>query len=61
MRVRFGIRGVVFFAPNVAVFVRRGVTEEQYEKVFAAVETLKLALRAVGWADWADRIVFEAS
>lgn len=68
LRVRFGIKdleirvlGMRFAAPNAGVFVKRNVSRDAFADLMSAALAVRVALRAMGWGDLADRIICEES
>lgn len=59
-RVRFGLRGVVWFAPNIAIFVGK-VDEARFDQIEQQVANLKFILEASGQARWANMLTWERS
>ena len=57
-RVRFGLRGVVWFAPNIAIFVGK-VPEHLFEQIDELFQQVRFALQLAGQEKWAKSLVWE--
>lgn len=57
-KIRFGLRNPGTFLPNIGI-VTPTVPEKVGDILIEAVVTAKVALRAAGHKDWADRLVCE--